>query len=74
MRIKKGEVPWSRMRFESKTRANQLYDAWCLKVLALPWVTKRMHQVRVKKVFFFLELWLTRHHEDLELLVWRWSC
>lgn len=35
-----------------KTQSNQLFDAWYLKVVALPRLTKRMYQAGVKKVLF----------------------
>lgn len=38
MRIKKGEVLWSDLRFESKTQSDQSYYAWLQKVLAKAWV------------------------------------
>lgn len=30
MTVKKGELPWSDLRFKSKTQINQMLDAWCL--------------------------------------------
>lgn len=29
MRVKKGELPWADLRFESKTQSNQPFNAWC---------------------------------------------
>lgn len=46
--MEKGELPWSDLRFQSKTQSNQLSDAWCLKVMGFRGDTKILYQAGVK--------------------------
>lgn len=68
--IEKGESPWPELRFESKTQTNQLFNAWRLKVVALPGNVPGWCEA----ISYSRLLLLTRHHHNLELLVSRWSC
>lgn len=70
MRVKKGELPHADLRFESKIQSNQLFHAWCQKVLGFSRVTKKLNQAGMKKANTCARLTsLTRHHKGLELLV-----
>lgn len=42
MRVKKGELPWSDLKFEYKIQSNLLFDPWFQKVLGFPVVTKKL--------------------------------
>lgn len=62
------------LRSESKTQYNQFFDVWSLKVMGFSGVTKSLYHVGVNKVVTCSRLMsLTRHHQDLKLLVSRWS-
>lgn len=51
------------MRFELKTLKNQQFGTWCLKLMGLPRVTKKIYQVEAKKALTYSRLLLpTRHH------------
>lgn len=48
-------LPWSELRLELKTQTNHLFDVWCLKVMALPRLMKRMYQEGLNKALSCLE-------------------
>lgn len=74
MREEKCELSSSNLTFESEIQIKQLFKAWCLKVIELSGLTKKFYQATVKKAVTLSRLLsLTRHHQDLEFLLSRWS-
>lgn len=62
------------LKVRVNTQTNQLFDAWCLKVIGLSRVTKKLYQVGAKKAVICSRLlFFMKHHQDLKLLVSRWS-
>lgn len=41
--MENGEVLWSNLKLDSKTQIEKLFNTWCLKVMGLPRLTKRMY-------------------------------
>lgn len=59
--------------FESKTQS-KAFDLWCYKVLAVPGVSKRLSEARVRMIVTCVQLSsLTRQHYDLKVLFSQWS-
>lgn len=51
MRIKKREVQWSDLQFESKSQSSQPYEAWMQKVLAIPWFYRSCLQRHLRRPY-----------------------
>lgn len=72
LHVEKDEATWT--KFVSKPQSHQAYDAWVRMVVDVPGNVTNMLVVRVKKALLCLRIHsITRVHEDLELLVSRWS-
>lgn len=68
MRVEKDKLPWKELRFESKIQFNQLFNAWCLKVMEFLG-SQRGYEAGVKKTVMCSRLlYLTRNHYVMELL------
>lgn len=60
--------------FESKSQSHQTHDAWIRQVMAIPGSGAKILTVEVIKALDYLQIHsITRAHEDLKLLVSRWS-
>lgn len=74
MRVNKGKLAWLDLRFKSKTRPNQFFDAWCLKVMGFLRVTKSFVLGRSEESCNLLEVTILRwSSESHTFMVLRWS-
>lgn len=74
MEIEREELSWSDLCFESKTQSNQSYDACVRTNLEILGFSTKLLKVGVKKALNCSRLLsITRHHQDLEFLIFQWS-
>lgn len=74
MCIKKAEVAWTEIRFESKLQSHHTDNSWVLKVMAILVNTSKMLVVGVKRAPDRSRAHsITRVYEELEVLVSEWN-
>lgn len=74
MRVEKEEIPYSEVRFMSKTHQHERFKAWAKNIFAQHEMPKNLHDLGIMRAI--TQAWkiaVERNSEDLEFLMSRWS-